>query len=771
MDTASSAGRPAPEQLSAPGASGVGGRRLRPSAAWRWLPTALVTALVTGTLLFYGVSVRDLAAFGCYVALCLALPGTLLVRALYGGARTLAEELALGLALGYAVEAGVYVAARAAGAPLAVLAWPAVTYAVFLAVPGLRRHWRGRARRPVTPVWWPAALSLVMTYLVVLSAARFFRGNALGWPTLAASDLDIPFHLALIGELRHHMPPTVPAVAGEPLLYHWFVYAHFAAASWVTGVEPLVLLLRLSMLPMLAALVVLLAMTARRLTGSPGGALLAVGGTFLATAPNLYAGPSLGTFTWRSVHGWTSPTQTFGALLFAPVVLLLLDLVAGRRGAGRWLLLGVFLVAMTGAKATYLPPLAAGLAVVAAVEAVRRRRPPWSALAALGMTGACVLYGQAVLFGGARQAMVVDPLSLLRPAWAGLTGHDLGDAPAPGSLATLAAVYLLCLLITWAGVLGLLVRPGLLLRPGVLLMLGMGAACLGVVLLFGHPGQGQLYFFSAACPYLTTVAAYGLVTAVRRGRMPPAAVGAAAVAGMVAACAVRVACGTRVPLPPGRPESDLYLPYAALFALVVLGAAVLAVRRAGPRPWAALVVALAAVGLPAAWCLRALSAAEGVPTGSPLEGVPPVAARDVPREALAAGRWLRDHSGPDDLVATNTHCRWGFENPCDSRQFWAAALTERRVLVEGWTYTAANMSRWRPGQAPETFPFWDTARMRANDAAFAAPSASALRELRERYGVRWLLADERAGRTSPELGAYAPLRFRSGDYAVYRVPG
>ncbi len=91
----------------------------------------------------------------------------------------------------------------------------------------------------------------------------FFRHTPLTWPGMASVNVDLPYHLALVGELRHHVPPATPMVAGEPLLYHWFVYAHFAAASWITGVEPLVLLFRLGMLPVLAALVVLLGMVAR----------------------------------------------------------------------------------------------------------------------------------------------------------------------------------------------------------------------------------------------------------------------------------------------------------------------------------------------------------------------------------------------------------------------------------------------------------------------------------------------------------------------------
>ncbi|MFC7649832.1 hypothetical protein ACFQX6_62985 [Streptosporangium lutulentum] len=186
----------------------------------------------------------------------------------------------------------------------------------------------------------------------------------------------MPFHLALIGEVKHHMPPMVPMVSGEPLLYHWFVYAHFAASSWITGIEPLILLFRLGMLPMLAALLILLAMIAQRVTGSRPAALLATTGTISVGAASLYLGTS-GLFTWGGIPdaSWTSPTQAFGALLFAPVVLLLVDLLEGRgRGAGRWLLLGIFLVAVMGAKAIYLPLLGAGLLAVVTVEAIRRRR-------------------------------------------------------------------------------------------------------------------------------------------------------------------------------------------------------------------------------------------------------------------------------------------------------------------------------------------------------------------------------------------------------------
>ncbi|WP_169982231.1 hypothetical protein, partial [Microbispora sp. H10836] len=642
------------------------------------------------------------------------------------------------------------------------------TYSLFLLVPRLRRHWR-RPQHQASPLWWSWALALTMTYLLALAVVTFLRGNPMTWPAMATADVDMPYHLALIGELRNHMPPSVPMVAGEPLFYHWFVYAHFAASSWITGIDPLVLLFRLGMPPMMAAIAVLFSMVAKRVVGSAAGALAALAGTVFMVAPNLYVGANLGVFTWRGYQSWTGPSQTFGALLFAPVVLLTADMLrARRRDARAWVLLTVFTVAVMGAKATHLTPLAAGLALVAGVQAVTHRRPPWRVLAMLALSVTCVAYAQLVLFGGARQAMTVDPLSLLRRAWGELTGHP-GAAVPPASLLGLTTLYLACLGITWCGVLGLLCRPRLLLRPVVTLLLGMGAACVGAALVFDHPHLGQLYFFGAGYPYLTMVAVHGLVTVVRRAALTPRAVVYALIAGMAGAYAVRTLCDVRTPLSPGRPESLLYLPYAVLAVAGAVAAVVLLSTGGGVRACALALVAFTAVGWPAAWSARVLSVVDRTPSSASFGGVRPVPPHAVPPGLMAAARWVRAHSSPGDLVATNGHCRWGYDSPCDSRQFWVSALTERRVLVEGWTYTSSNMDRWRPGLLPEHIPFRDPERLRANDLVFVSPTSAAARLLRDRYGVRWLLADERYTAPDGRLGDVAELRFRSGDYAVYRI--
>ncbi|TYB47596.1 hypothetical protein FXF51_57810, partial [Nonomuraea sp. PA05] len=307
---------------------------------------------------------------------------------------SLSVEVAAGLAVGYAVEVLAYIPARAVGVPLLVLVPPVAIVGAFVCVPGLRRHWRRPVGGERMPPWCAWGLGGVVAFLVVWSTLFQYR------VPVEAGYVDMPYHLALVGEVKHHFPPTMPAVLGEPLVYHWFVYAEMAATSWVTGIEPVTLVYRLSMLPMAVAMVVLVAALGRRLGGGWGAGVAAVGGTYFLFSPALVEGAVFSSRSMFTIS--TSPTQTFGALLFVAVVLLLVGAggpgwgplgARGRRrraprvseGSARraawegggwawWGVLGVLLVVLAGAKATYLPLLLVGLAVVIAVRWVAERR-------------------------------------------------------------------------------------------------------------------------------------------------------------------------------------------------------------------------------------------------------------------------------------------------------------------------------------------------------------------------------------------------------------
>ncbi|WP_170247096.1 hypothetical protein, partial [Nonomuraea zeae] len=642
-----------------------------------------------------------------------------------------AGEVAAGLALGYAIEVLAYIPARAAGLPLLVLVPPAAVLGAFACVPGLRRHWRGTGGAGGSgermPAWCAWALAGVVAYLITWSTLFLYR------LPIGAAYVDMPYHLALVGEVKNHVPPTLPSVLGERLSYHWFVYAEMAATSWVTGIEPVTLVYRLATLPMTAATVVLVAVLGRRLSGRWGGGVAAVAVTYFLFGPVLQEGV---VFPTRSMFtAWASPTQTFGALLFVPVMLLLTG--GWRRPA--LVALGLLLLALTGAKATFLPLLLAGLLVVVAVRWVveRRLRAEWLVPAA--GTLVCLLIAQFVVFGRGAQGTAVAPFATMRTVWGVVTGVDMPALAAEPTvpLVVLTAVHLFCLACVWGGVAGLGRR---LLEPPVLLPVGVGLAGIGAIVLLGHPSDAQLYFLEGVRPYLSVAAVCGMLAA---RRVPLWLSGCMVALGVAAAVLVSQAGVT------GGALLRVVVPY------LMLVAAALAVWRRG--------YVLAVIALLGGYALPT-SAREVIAHVLPEEDERAVL---IPQGAQEAGRWLRAHSSPDDVVATDLHCRPVAWLECDSRHFWVSGFSERRVLVEGWAYAESTLSRAKLFTTPYLMvPFADPGRLAANDAAFRKPSAAGVQLLSQKYGVKWLFTG-----INPELGKFARLRFRNATSSVYELTG
>jgi hypothetical protein len=136
-----------------------------------------------------------------------------------------------------------------------------------------------------------------------------------------------------------------------------------------------------------------------------------------------------------------------------------------------------------------------------------------------------------------------------------------------------------------------------------------------------------------------------------------------------------------------------------------------------------------------------------------------------------AAHWLRDHTSPSDLVATNAHCAMKNASGCDVRHFWISALSERHVLVEGWGYTnTINDLVAATGKSPNGLPFWDEQKLEDNDRAFVSPTRDNLRLLRTKYGVRWLYADPTQTAVSRNLDTLATLRYATPDALIYELP-
>lgn len=749
-----------------------------------WIACVLVLGVTAATLHWYGVSAADIATFYAYSAFAVTLPGTLLWRLMARRAGHIGVDAALGTAVGYAVEIPVYLLARTLDAPLAVLAWPALTLILFAALPSLRRHWRGSGERMPAGISWGAAA--FMLYILAGAALNTFRYEPLSGPIAYAPYVDEPFQIALVGELKHHFPASMPYVTGTPLQYHWYVHAHAAAASWITGVDPQVLLQRLLPLPMMYVTVLLFVGIGRSLTGRWWPGLLGYGLASLATISS--------PFSWQptplqsgSIIGsaWHSPTQTFGAVLFAATVLALIELLRGTAapGPGPWIAFALLAGAVAGAKATFIPVLTCALALALLVRLIATRRPG-PALGALGITLVWLAFAQLGLYGGGNEGMVVAPLSILKSSplgtlVLGITPQAANPWPTLTGLAVLALASWIPAL---AGSVGVL-RRSLRTDPGYALILGIGLAGIGGLLLFGHPQHSQAYFIISGQPYLALLAACGLAMLVvgleRRRTAVIAAIAAACGLGTI--LLVQATAGaTAEPAEPKGAKfpvttlSTLARPYELLFAvLAALAVAIfIVVRLLRMHRRAALVaMTLLMLGVAVPAVIAGPRALEQVAAAGDLRDVRGTGYNDIiPAGGIEAARWLRAHSGPDDLVATNDHCLINVIHSCDSRAFWVSAYSERDVLLEGWSYTDRAMEELPLyGAGGGSAPYWDPALLAANDAVFTHPSTASLSAFAQQHHIRWLVAV--APTASPALAQFATLRFTSGRVSVYQLNG
>ena len=758
------------------------------------------------------------------VALGVVAPGFTLVRACRREGAPLVEDLSWAAPAGCLVAlAGWFVDRVLPWSPGALVFGPLVV-AVTLAIPATRRRVLARP----APGWGPGpATALAVTNVAAL--AWMAQTGLLAYrpdPGRHGRNyfVDFMYQLDLVGELRHHLVPTYPSVAGTPLSYHWFAYAIDSHLLTHTGVGPFDSTLRLMPATLVPAILMLAAVVARRLARQVWAGPVAAGMLGLleisqATRWSVEDGSATGVllrywiFSLPQTLGWLSGLALVGALVAflrrhpddraVPVALLV-----------------PFAILAAGSKSSELPVIAGGLGLALTVQVLRRDWPlARRCLAGLAVTLAVFEAAALTIYGGSSYGVRPDPfgwaitrLPLTFPGY----GKQVSALNLTGThwplLAevTAAVLWLLPLLPRLlGGVLQLRLRVA---DPAGWLCVGTGATAVGVTLLVRHPAGSELYFMESGYPIGVVGAASGIVLAVDRLTRGATAeqrrrvVGAlVALVGVGAVLAVVVAAtqGRFDPVTawqkahPGRPlagsvsVADLawrWLRPTAFFLAVtaiVAPVALLAFRRVtgrrGPAGFLVVICLLLGPGL-----LDMALHFKGA-------GLPAFDTRSDTRESEAssrnagdtvttrgmvrAGKYVDAHAGPDDVVATNLYCRLSAAAvarshlPCDARNFLAAAWTQRRSLVGGWAYADRIVgASWTSTVGYRRQPFWDPALLDEQRAAYLDPTASVLDDLYRRHGVRWLFLDLKASRIdAAALDQLAVLRFRAPGMAVYHL--
>jgi hypothetical protein len=719
------------------------------------VPPAAVLVVVLQLATRHQAGHRELALAGLTVLGLQVLPGMLLWRIIRPASGWWIEDLTFGFAVGAALAIPAHVAAVAWSAP--VLAWlvPLAVAPGLLAVPVTRRRILSARCEPL-PRSWGLAVALT-TVVPAIFAVRFFD-QPLRWTGWAKPYVDLPYHLALTGQVAHQWPLHYPQVAGETLHYQWFSYAWIDQVSATSGTSLDVILLRFMPAVIAIAVPLVTAAAAIRITG-----LVWAGPVAAAISCSMGELDLPRLFTISLPFTPFSPTQGFGLLLLVPVLALLVMRWRAEIPKAAVILVVFLLLAAGGSKGSTLPILFVGCALSALAALAFRSPRRWVIIADTAVVALVLVALLRTLFGNSDGGLRVSPLEWLSDErGAALTGRT---GLSSTTVLVVAVLTFVTLFIRMAAALVCFADSNTRMDPVCWLLLGCGLAGAGAMVVFAHPGQSQLYFLWTATIPLSILAAWGCVALVARTARP----GVVAVAGSVAGVlAVFVAHGWAGAWPGA--DSGLRSSVFQVLVFAALVAAGCAVGMALPRRGrlsARSVVTAALVAATIASSVPALEYALG--SASVDVAAKPWQLGAVSSGEVRAARWLRDNSSESDLVMTNRHCRGPEHAGCDHRTFFVSAYSERQVLVEGWAYTqrANALHAGTPEYAPRNGPFWRPGLLALNDRFFVHPTATAARRLYAR-GVRWVYVDRGAPHTG-DLTRYAVTRFATPTATVYEL--
>lgn len=743
-----------------------------------WRPAlitgASIAALILTLEIAYGAPVHDALLYLAYLCGYVVVPGWLVYRALSSRPGNGLQQLAIGWALGHALELLAFMATAALG-----VRWLMVWFPLLVGIPAAAVLIRGASRghRPAAcPAVTPrqlGVLAAVGAAAVAYVALAYFPIAPLPGTGGARYFQDYPWAISIAAEAKHQWPITDPNVSGEPFPYHFFAHLHLAAASQITGIELPTVFLRLWILPLIALLVLQVTVAGQVLArsiqvGLIGACLVMLVGQLQLDVRDTFQAqtPFIGVFfTFLT----TSPSFLFGLVLFVPVLTVIGQRLRSKSPPGRfgdWLVLALLVIGASDAKIVVLPLLAGGLCLFAAWSRASRRPIPGALGPALAIVLAVLAALYLVQYRGHSSGLGVDvgagfeffqnmpAVSLVRREMEAVLPTVPGVDPLLAIISvTFGAVGLLAAVLV--GTLWIFRRQGRRLSAAQAWLLSIFLAGVGAMAVLTSPANNQLYFFFTALTAGSLLAAQGIWIAWTtrpplHGRGPRLLILGL---GWLASVAILILAPEALDLFPGfEAEGERYVfLFAGLLTSLLL---LYLVARAwiGPSRWpAAALVSLALI------LVGALD--------TPLQRIRPALTSTTAEEGVTmtpelhnALVWIRENSSEDAVLAVNNQVTAG-----GPYEFSYGAFSERSVFLGGWGYSGSFAERTPLDPTPGPGPFRN--RLALNEAAFRSADPEALARLRRDFGVRYLLVDELRG-SPADLAALDRAAVR-----VYRGPG
>jgi GT2 family glycosyltransferase len=549
---------------------------------------------------------------------------------------------------------GVGIALGTAGAMLTGLigAWWAVAGASGL-VWLLRR--RGAPMAVMKPLSRPELVAVLVGAVPGIGAFLWaLRSYPLEWTGLwTGYHGDMPFFEALATSVARLGPGASIFMDGADLRYHSLAYGWAGQLTAATGAEPFVVLTRLLPLVMLMGAIALVAAWARQLSSSAWAPSVAV----LLIVTGGFVGATFG-----DVLNFDSPSQSVGAVwLLGLSIIFLRTLDSDQRW---WILppISVLAVALTGGKVSSAAIGGVGLGAVALVALVRREKWWRRAIIATGVVGVSMIASYLWLLAGSANAGGLSAFALLDRA---ASVQGLNPVITPRGIVAGIVILALAIVPRWAGLGWLMINPSTRWKPETVYGVGVALAAL-VALATLSGGFNDLWFAVAASAPLAVLSAVGASLAVQsldahvRKRAWIAFVSGLGIAVVVAAIWTTGSTGVLG-------NGWRWAGPIAGFVLALFVALVLSWRTGHQRRATAVVfvtVTLVSAALPSKVLYGIAIPFAPIQEGSMstvLFRLQPDYIETIDGERTfgwtdtqsAAGRWLRENTSPDELVATN----------------------------------------------------------------------------------------------------------------------
>lgn len=539
---------------------------------------------------------------------------------------------------------------------------------------------------------------------------------------------DLPFHVALTSEVAARAPEVYPWASDTALSYPWMF--HSAMGVWASLTNSSAADVVMQAWPALFVFLLPAALSLGAWEISKNRFVALITPLFYVFTTAIFPGNAM--FS-QIPFAQLSPTRDFADLLIILIVVILIRLMGSQSPAraGWWITaLAVSTFVVTGAKGSAMPVLIGGLASgILALICLKRFRRNHLAIIIAFVLPAALSYGLTLPSAGSTQGLALGPFTFLGIG----TPHRLALSVA------ILALIVIAIAATFF-VVGRSPDGGWVVASVLTGVVVAGATGLSALT---HAGFSQNYFWQNSLPVLAIAVSWSAVILYRKFGWQFIAV--AALVGVAAN--TLSALGVR-----------LQVTILGSLILALTGGVSLAMhdwRRPGrPRTSRAKRIAGALI---CAGILTQACVSISFPTAD-AGGAASVSTDEsaVSSDQLAAFRYIRDHSQPTDEIITNKHCLSGSGNTCDARWFALSTWTERRVLVEGWSYTPHGATNDFVRSTLEDTTHFINHPSQAASAAFA------------RQGVLFVYVDKREP-YSRQLSHHAKISWESPYAVVYAL--